>query len=75
MHRAKIPSDHHGSLPPIDSSAPIAPRLAPTIPMIRPYVLPESSEKPSGELNHAENDQATQPIVLRLVKMYLVSFA
>ena len=38
--------DHHGYAPPIDSSAPIAPRLAPTIPMTRPNVLPAISEKP-----------------------------
>jgi hypothetical protein len=26
-HRKKMPNDHHGMLPPIDSSAAIAPRM------------------------------------------------
>ena len=29
-------SDHHGSAPPIENRAPIAPRLPPMIPMTRP---------------------------------------
>jgi hypothetical protein len=32
----KMPSDHHGLQPPTDSSAAIAPRLPPMIPMTRP---------------------------------------
>ena len=30
MHSANTASDHHGLAPPIDSTAPIAPRPAPT---------------------------------------------
>src|SRR6185503_5076645 len=35
-HRANTHSDHHGSEPPIDSTAPIAPRVPATIPITRP---------------------------------------
>ena len=46
MARKKTASDHQGFGPLMESSAPIAPRLAPTIAIARPYVLPASSEKP-----------------------------
>jgi len=36
MHSAKMPIDHHGCAPPIDSSDSSAPSVAAMIPMIRP---------------------------------------
>ena len=65
-------SDHHGLAPPIENSAPIAPRLPPTIPMTRPYVLPASSEKPPVSWI-TPRTISTQPIVLRSLRMYRLS--
>src|SRR4051794_40345087 len=71
--RKKIATDHHGLSPPIDSSAPIAPKLPPMTPMTRPNVLPATSEKPPMSWI-APRTIRTHPRVLRLVRMNLVSF-
>src|SRR3954452_3053836 len=56
-HRKKTVSDHHGLLPPTESSAPIAPRLAPMTPMTRPNALPMNQREAPGQLDHPEDDQ------------------
>src|SRR4051812_16878965 len=72
-HRAKMPTDHHGSEPPIDSRAPIAPRLPPMMPSTRPNVLPAISEKPPASWITPRTIR-TQPRVLRSSSMNLLSF-
>ena len=61
-------SDHHGYAPPIDSNAPIAPRMPPAMPITRPNVCPASSENPPASWMTPRMIR-THPSVLRSLRM------
>ena len=54
-------SDHHGCVPPIDSSDSSAPKMAAKIPITRPKAPPLISENPGGELDDADDDRDPAP--------------